>query len=155
MATPNLVAGIAADVKALSDLPREALVELWEQRFGCSPPRSCGRQLLELAAAYTIQEKAFGQLSPSVKRALHPSEKRRKARSEWVGRGDPKSPRALGLARAIKPGTRLVREWNGITHHVEAVEGGFVWNGKRRRTLSAIATEITGTRWSGPRFFGL
>jgi hypothetical protein len=52
-------------------------------------------------------------------------------------------------------GTRLVREWNGKTHHVDVVQSGFVWNGGRYGSLSAIAREITGARWSGPRFFGL
>ena len=55
----------------------------------------------------------------------------------------------------MKPGTRLVREWNGRTYHVEVVADGFVWNGRTHRSLSAIAREITGAQWSGPRFFGL
>ena len=55
----------------------------------------------------------------------------------------------------LAPGTRLVREWNGKTHHVDVVDSGFVWNGASHRSLSAIAREITGARWSGPRFFGL
>ncbi len=55
----------------------------------------------------------------------------------------------------MKPGMRLVREWRGETHTVLVLEDGFEWNGKRRRSLSAIAREITGTRWSGPLFFGL
>jgi hypothetical protein len=55
----------------------------------------------------------------------------------------------------MKPGLRLVREWRGETHTVLVLEDGFEWNGNRRRSLSAIAREITGTHWSGPRFFGL
>ena len=58
-------------------------------------------------------------------------------------------------APAIKPGGRLLREWNGITHVVDVTEAGYVWKGKTRRSLSAIAREITGAHWSGPRFFGL
>ena len=54
-----------------------------------------------------------------------------------------------------KPGTRLVREWQGVTHEITIEEDGFIWNGHRYRSLSHIAREITGTRWSGPRFFGL
>ncbi len=50
---------------------------------------------------------------------------------------------------------RLIREWNGSSHVVEAVDGGFLWNGKRYGSLSAVARAITGARWSGPRFFGL
>ena len=54
-----------------------------------------------------------------------------------------------------KPGTRLIREWQSVTHEVTIEEDGFTWNGHRYRSLSHIAREITGTRWSGPRFFGL
>jgi hypothetical protein len=54
-----------------------------------------------------------------------------------------------------KPGTRLIREWQGITHEVTIEEKGFSWNGEHYRSLSRIAQEITGTKWSGPRFFGL
>jgi hypothetical protein len=53
------------------------------------------------------------------------------------------------------PGTRLVREWNGQRHEVTAVEGGFEYNGRKHRSLSAIAKAITGAHWSGPQFFGL
>ncbi len=60
-----------------------------------------------------------------------------------------------GPAIRVKPGLRLVREWRGETHTVLVLEDGFEWNGKRRRSLSAIAREITGTQWSGPSFFGL
>ena len=58
-------------------------------------------------------------------------------------------------AAKLKPGAKLVREWRGETHDVLVVEDGFLWRGKSRRSLSSIAREITGTRWSGPRFFGL
>jgi hypothetical protein len=52
-------------------------------------------------------------------------------------------------------GARLIREWNGTTHVVDVVDGGYLWNGEQHRSLSAIARAITGTRWSGPRFFGI
>ena len=56
---------------------------------------------------------------------------------------------------ALKPGGRLIREWNGVTYVVDVVEGGFLWNAKRYASLSPIARAITGARWSGPRFFAL
>lgn len=59
------------------------------------------------------------------------------------------------VAPHLRPGGRLLRQWNGTTHVVDVVEGGFLWNGSQHRSLSAIARAITGTRWSGPRFFGL
>jgi hypothetical protein len=55
----------------------------------------------------------------------------------------------------LKAGTRLIREWNGIVHQVDVVEGGFVWNDRTMNSLSAVARAITGANWSGPRFFGL
>ena len=55
----------------------------------------------------------------------------------------------------VAPGTRLIRTWGGETHEVTVLEQGYLWQGRRYRSLSAIAGEITGTRWSGPRFFGL
>jgi len=67
------------------------------------------------------------------------------------GLGD--KPRTARLA--LKPGGRLLREWNRVTHVVDITEGGFAWNGQSYRSLSAIAREITGAHWSGPRFFGL
>ena len=62
---------------------------------------------------------------------------------------------AGSAAIRVKPGVRLMREWRGETHQVLVLEDGFEWNGRRWRSLSAIAREITGTHWSGPRFFGL
>ena len=153
MAKAVLAERVAMEVAALSDLQRGILAELWEQRFGCVPPRGCGRQLLELAAAYVIQEKALGGLNAGTRRALSIGR-----HSDGVAPDQPRHRLKLRSAisrQSIKPGTRLVREWNGRTHHVEVVEQGFVWNGKPHRSLSAIARAITGAQWSGPRFFGL
>ena len=140
---------VAAAVAALSELPRKELVEHWTRRFGRPPPKGCGRRLLELAAAFGIQEKAFGGLMPGSHKVLTPEID---ATNENATSNRMKRQRPI---KRIKPGTRLVREWNGRTHHVEMVEGGFVWNGKKHRSLSLIAREITGAHWSGPRFFGL
>lgn len=63
--------------------------------------------------------------------------------------------RTKTVSPAMRPGGRLLREWNGVTHVVDVIEGGFMWNGQTWRSLSAIAREITGAHWSGPRFFGL
>jgi hypothetical protein len=56
---------------------------------------------------------------------------------------------------SLRPGSTLAREWNGVTHRVTVLEEGFAWNGQKNASLSEIAFRITGTRWSGPRFFGL
>lgn len=150
MARSSVAERVAAEVAALADVPREELMAHWSKRFGRAPPKGCGRRLLELVAAYAIQEQAFGGLRPEARRALA------------VERDDPSPSESASHRRSrkqtfstIKPGTRLVREWNGRTHHVEMVEGGFHWNGKTHRSLSTIAKQFTGVHWSGPRFFGL
>ncbi len=93
------------------------------------------------AIAYDIQAKALGGLSARTIRALKAAAK----------------PGAAPAAatRPPGPGTRLIREWNGILHEVEVLDDGYLWRGQRHRSLSAIARAITGTKWSGPRFFGL
>jgi hypothetical protein len=80
----------------------------------------------------------------------------------WSDRGEEQARGSLrqalsGLRRDLGGDAtmRLIREWNGSSHVVESVDGGFVWNGKRYGSLSAVARAITGARWSGPRFFGL
>ena len=149
MARLPLPQRVAAEVAAFADFSREDLADLWASRFGCVPPKGCGRKLLELSAAYGIQEKTLGGPKPESRKTQAP---------EMVPYGNDAASRRKKRRRVIaiiKPGTRLVREWNGRTHHVEMVEGGFVWNGKKHRSLSTIAREITGAHWSGPRFFGL
>ncbi len=137
---------IEDDLAELPRLSRGELAERWRKRFGHEPPRGCGRPLLELAEAYAIQVAAFGALKPSVRRELE---------GEVPGADKFLAARRSKQISRLTPGTRLVREWNGKSHHVDVVDSGFVWNGASHRSLSAIAREITGARWSGPRFFGL
>lgn len=132
---------VAREVAGLSALNRQRLVERWEQAFGRAPPGKTSRVLLEKALAYEIQRKAFGGLPQRTRQTL------RQALSS-DGKVAPPS-------RSVSPGTRLIREWNGRTYEVAVVEGGFLWQGRTWRSLSKIAREITGTAWSGPRFFGL
>ena len=80
--------------------------------------------------------------------ALVPRELERLARQ--IERGKP-----LGIERVAKPGTRLVRQWRGRTYHVAVMDEGFLFEDRRYSSLSQIAQVITGTKWSGPRFFGL
>ncbi len=96
------------------------------------------------AVAYRMQVKRYGGLKPAVRRQLRK-----------VADGGSARAAANVKSAGIAPGMRLIREWNGSSHVVEAVDGGFVWNGARYGSLSAVARAITGARWSGPRFFGL
>ena len=109
-----------------------------------SPAPAMTPDLLRRAVAYRLQEQAYGGLKPAVKRGL-----------ERLGAEmDRTEPVAVGSLH-IKPGTRLVRDWGGTSHHVRVEEGGFFYRDQRYKSLSEIACAITGTKWSGPRFFGL
>lgn len=138
---------VAEKLAAIPDLSRAELVEMWIVAYRHPPPKGLSRRLLEYAAAYHLQVQAFGGLKPATRRKLR----------QWTAAGGAGAvPQAQpAKAKVLSPGTRLVREWHGKTHTVEVLEGGFLCNGQRYRSLSEIACAITGSRWSGPRFFGL
>ena len=132
----------------LAALPEMATVDLrveWRRLHRANPPQRIGRHLLELGVAWKLQERAYGGLSAAMKRRL----------AELAKTMDEKGDLAKAPAVRLKPGVKLVREWRGETHDVLVLEDGFQWRGQRWRSLSAIAREISGTHWSGPRFFGL
>jgi len=135
------------EIAALSDLSRAALVEQWVTVYGRPPPKGLSRRLLEYAAVYNLQAKAFGRLKPAVRRKL-----RQLSGSDHVG--SPPTPRTAA-SKKISVGSRLVREWHGQTYTVDVLESGFQCDGQHYGSLSEIARAITGARWSGPRFFGL
>lgn len=155
---------IAGQVASLQNLTREDLAISWRKAHGSEPPRSMRHDLLVRSAAWHLQVKHFGGLSPSTRRAL-------KAAMVEVERG--MAPQALPSIstsaevdkvsattarqqrRSVAPGTRLLRTWSGKTHVVDVVESGFVFQAKVYTSLTAIARQITGAHWSGPRFFGL
>lgn len=132
------------EIVGLAGLPRVDLVMRWRSFYRADPPKGISRTLLVRAVAYQLQVKATHGLKPVTKRRLRSATES----SQFVG---PRTTRHLSL----QPGTRLVREWNGVTYRVDVVDDGYVWNGDRYRSLSAVARAITGARWSGPRFFGL
>ncbi len=132
------------EIGALTDLPRPALVERWRTHYRSDPPKGISRPLLVRAIAYEMQAKRYGGLKPATDRRLRMFNGT--ANGDHGGRN---------TAPPLQSGARLVREWNGSTHVVDVVEGGFIWNGERHCSLSTIARAITGARWSGPRFFGL
>lgn len=117
----------------------------WRRHYRAVPPKKMGRDILELGLAWKIQENKLGGLGAAVKRQIAELAKTMEVKSDLA------KPRAVSL----KPGSRLLRTWEGVTHEVMVVDDGFIWSGKMWRSLSVIAREITGTRWSGPRFFGL
>ena len=131
---------VEQEVVALAGLERTALLDLWTSAFGSDVPPRLSRALMEKAVAYEIQAKAFGGLPVRTKRALKAAVK---------ADGKPASPPLPGR------GTRLVREWHGRLHEVEVLDDSYLYRGEGYRSLSAIARAITGTKWSGPRFFAL
>lgn len=131
---------IEREIAALDALDRPALLQRWRSAFGREAPSRLSRSLMVKAVAHEMQVRAFGGLPPRTIRALKAAVKRATVTV-------PRRPQG--------PGTRLVREWNGVRHEVEVQDDGYLWRGKRHRSLSAIALAITGTRWSGPRFFGI
>ncbi len=108
-------------------------------------PERVARNLLVLGIAWKIQEQAYGGLGAATKRRLADLAKTREQDGDL----------ARSRVARLKPGAKLIREWQGETHTVAVLEDGFEWRGKRWRSLSVIAREITGVHWSGPRFFGL
>ncbi len=133
------------EIDALGDLTRAVLVERWRAHYRSDPPKGISRRLMIRAIAYEMQAKRYGGLKPATNRRL-------RTIANGTADGD---HGGSNTAPRLRRGARLVREWNGVSHVVEVIEGGFVWNGDRHRSLSAIARAITGARWSGPRFFGL
>jgi hypothetical protein len=135
--------------EALARLPELDLGELrqqWRALYKSEASPHLSRELLVRAVAYRMQEIALGGLRPGQQRQL-----RQFARQQLKGdRKERIRPRP-----ELKPGTRLVREWQGRTYEVLVLDGGFSWQGTSYRSLSAVARKITGTPWSGPLFFGL
>jgi hypothetical protein len=143
--SPALEGGmLAAEIARLSKLAIDDLRERWKAICGKAPCREIGRSFLTRAIAYRLQERAHGGLKPSTCRLLANA-------AEENATGSSKRPQT----RMAQSGTILIREWQGIAHRVTMLEDGVSFNGKRYRSLSEVAREITGSRWSGPRFFGL
>ena len=135
---------LAAEIAQLDGLGLQELRDLWSERIG-SPPHFASTEVMRLWLAWELQAKARGGFDPATRRRLK--------QLSIPSKGDARS--ALTASTALKPGTVLTREWGGKTHRVMVLENGFAWAGQNYRSLSEIATRISGTRWSGPRFFGL
>ncbi len=136
------------NIDGLGRLSRATLRDLWARELGEDPPPSIGRDILALGIAYAMQERLQGGLTKPVAKELD----RLFDRMVCEGEADTLCAPVTQLPRT---GTVLVREWQGTTHHVTITADGFIWNGHRHSSLSNIASAITGTKWNGPRFFGM
>lgn len=142
--SPSDAASLAEHLVALSELTLPELRTEWRRLYRSPPPR-LSRNLMVRAIAYRIQERACGGLAPALSRKLRE-----------YGRKDANMPDGLNTTGTLaKPGTRLLREWNGRTYTVMITEDGFAYNGMTYGSLTKIARIITGAHWSGPRFFGM
>ncbi len=175
-------AKVQREVAALGDLPRQDLIGRWAAIYRCPPPPGVRRELLLYAAAWHLQTKRLGGFSPETKRRLKTAVEQVRSRMiaapdageggtviGTLGNADGDQARAAASSSppakrpltvrvrrpSVQSGARLLRDWNGRTHVVDVTEGGFLFDGKSYRSLSAIARQITGAQWSGPRFFGL
>jgi hypothetical protein len=136
--------GIETELERIRVMPIVELRALWRAKFKSAPPAAFGPDLLRRSIAYKIQENAYGGLDRPTARLLN------QLIAQYA-----KAPGKIALPRLIKPGAILVREWKGTSHRVTVAEVGFVYQERPYDNLSEIARLITGTRWNGPRFFGL
>ena len=138
------------EIAHLRDLDRKGLRARWKGVFRRQPPLHLPRHLLFAILAYRLQADTLGDLAPDTVRLL----KQIGSNGSTVDTARLASEfdrRRINL----KPGTILTRAWNGQCHRVMVVDAGFVWNGETYDNLSRIAFAITGSKWNGPRFFGL
>jgi hypothetical protein len=140
---------VLKQITALPNMSLAKLREKWRALLGTEPPGSYGVKQMIRRLAYRVQELHYGGLSDGAKARL-----REIADADELTRGKRRPSRRIQSPLAA--GTRLVRTWRGIDHVVTAMaDGGFEHDGKRYRTLTAVARAITGQHISGPRFFGL
>ena len=129
------------ELASLRRSSRKQLTDRWRELYKVAPPVAFTPDLLARGIAWRMQERAFGGLSS-------------KARAMLVSRSE--RPRQRSSSRTtLRPGNRLVRRWRGRTYVVEVTEAGLIYDGVQHSSLSVIANKITGTRWSGPKFFGM
>ncbi|QFT92864.1 hypothetical protein FIU86_08410 [Roseovarius sp. THAF9] len=127
------------NVDQIETMDRAALIAVWNTLFEEPVPKSLSQYFLRRILAFEIQARSYGGLPKGFLADL-----------ERCVAG-----RSTAAAPTLRPGGRLLREWNGVTHAVEVTESGYLWKATPYKSLSSVARAITGARWSGPRFFGL
>jgi hypothetical protein len=125
---------IELELTALGSMSAADLRTEWIRLYRSQPPKKLSRNLLKLGGLSATTKRQIGELAQAL-----------------ASKADLAKARTVNL----RPGARLIREWNGETHEVLVVADGYRWRGKTWRSLSVIAREMTGTQWSGPRFFGI
>ena len=138
-------ASLVGEIAALHVATPADLKSRWRALYGTEPPPRISRDLLISALAYRHQEQTLGALKSSTRRLL----------AKVAADASARRPIQVGLAPTLTPGTVLLRDWHGTQHQVIVRENGVEFQGKQYKSLSQVAHRITGTKWSGPLFFGL
>jgi hypothetical protein len=139
--TPVDEAQIEVEIARIRSLTKDGLRAEWRTTFKREVPEALTKDLLARMLAWDIQERACGGFDRATLKIL-----------DGYARGRPAEPERF---RRLKPGTEIVREYQGERHTVTVAPDGFVWRGATYNSLTTIARAITGTNWNGPRFFGL
>jgi hypothetical protein len=137
---------VLAQLSALPEKSTSELKQLWRDLYSREPP-PYNKPFLVKRLAYRIQELAYGGLSARAEAKL----------TALIEEEDRRLKGKLPVRKGDRPivGTRLIRDWKGVEHCATVLDDGFEYQGRRYKSLSAIARAITGTRWNGPAFFGL
>ena len=141
----NVAADLKAAIDELPSQPRDVLIAHFRGLYRTEPPKQISRDILVRAISFRLQQKAYGGQNAALQRRLRSMAEELRQTGSIEAKGAP----------TVKPGTRLIREWQGAMHEVTVSDAGYVYRDRRYRSLSQIARAITGTRWSGPAFFGL
>ena len=128
---------LVPQIAEIDAMDRADCLARWREIFGRSPPKYLSPQFMKRVLIWEMQNRALGGVSAKTNRRLQQISSGKK------------------LPTTAKPGSHLVREWNGRTYQVEVTGSGYIMEGKSWRSLSAMAKHITGANWSGPRFFGV
>ena len=136
---------IQTELDRLTTAPIGGLRSRYKALFATDPPKAFGPDLLRRCIAHRIQQDAYGGLSQPTQRLL----------DQMAGAKGTKSNANNEMSRRIKSGSEIVRTWKGKSYRVTVMQDGFAYEGKTYPGLSEVASLITGTRWNGPRFFGL
>ena len=152
--TGNEADRVSASLDALAGMDAAALERRWRQVFGAAPPPGLPPAQRTRVIAYRIQAVAYGDLDRDTARALERLAQTRGQKGQG-GDATPTSAMPVPDQRGRTPGVTLSREWAGVMHTVQVLEAGYAWNGATYDSLSRVAHLITGTKWNGPRFFGL
>ncbi|MEM9710315.1 MAG: DUF2924 domain-containing protein [Pseudomonadota bacterium] len=128
---------LSDQIAEIDGFDRSACLDRWRTAFGRSPPKHLSQPFMKKVLIWDLQTRMLSGVSAKTERRL-----------KQVAAGK-------SVPLVAKPGSHLVREWNGRTYQVEVTDEGYIMDGRLWRSLSAVARHITGARWSGPRFFGV